>query len=192
MTITAGQLARLMVYVHERYASGPYDLSNVATVCELISRDFPEITDVADPPSPAELERRYVRDFWRSYDVPPLDPEPGPSIGRESAASIEYNRRLRATYHGAPPPSPAERMLSELNLLRSNPMGALTYVVMRANHYNNDEAMRYARVSGGVWDMISAATPAPISDLSGRREPSGPPVPEEFTPDFITLGLSSL
>jgi hypothetical protein len=192
MRISAEQLARLIIYVHDTYSGGPWDLSSDVTVCELIHRDFPEITDVAPPPSPEELRRRYLSEFWASYEVPAFDPEPGPSIGVESAANRRFNEELRARYHGAPPPSPAERMMSELELLRSNPMGALTYVTMRACHYNNTEAMRYARISGGIWSVIAAGTPAPVSDVSGRVESSRPTVPEAYSPAFISRGLSTL
>jgi hypothetical protein len=192
MRITSGQLARLIIYVHDRYAGGPYDLSSPRAVCGLILQDFPEIDGVAPPPSPEELRRRYIENFWRSYEAPSFESEPAATIGPESRANREYNDRLRAMYHGGPVPSPAERMMSELDLLRSNPMGALTYVTMRACHYNNSEAMRYARISGAVWDVVAAGTPAPVSDVTGRVEPSTSRVPEEYTPDFIARGLSTL
>lgn len=192
MRITSGQLARLIIWVHDRYSGGPYDLSNPRTVFELIHREFPEVDAVAPPPSPEELRRTYIENFWRSYEAPSFEADPAATIGPESRASREYNDRLRAMYHGGPPPSPAERMLSELDLLRSNPMGALTYVTMRACHYNNSEAMRYARISGAVWDVVAAGTPAPVSDVSGRVESSTTRVPPEYTPDYISRGLSTL
>lgn len=192
MRISSEQLARLIIWVHDRYSGSPFDLSNPRTVCDLILQNFPEIDSVAPPPSPEELRRRYIESFWRTYEAPSFDMDPAATIGPESAANRAYNDRLRAMYHGGPVPSPAERMLSELDLLRSNPMGALTYVTMRACHYNNAEAMRYARISGAVWDVVAAGTPAPVSDVTGQADYSSSSVPPAYTPDYISRGLSTL
>ncbi len=193
MIISAEQLARIIIEVRERYGSSPFDLTNPRTMAQLIRQDYPDITGVSRPPTPAELERRYLREFWASYEVPQFDPDPGPTIGVESEENIRYNEALRARYHGMPPPSPAEQLLSEINLLRSNPMAALAYVTMRATDHNNAEAMRYARVAGGVWDIISAGVDAPISDVSGMpNRPAPHEIPPAYTTDYITTGLNSL
>jgi hypothetical protein len=192
MIISAEQLARIVIEIRREYESSPIDLTRPQNLADLALEEYPSITGVSRPPSPVELERRFLREFWASYEVPSFDPEPGPTIGVESRENIEYNERLRAMYHGMPPPSPAERMMSELNLLRSNPMAALTYVTMRATHHTNEESILYSRAAGGAWDILSCMVAAPVSDVSGRRERSGPEIPEAYTTDFITSGLRSL
>src|SRR5436190_6250656 len=139
MLISSEQLARIVLEIFQAHSgSGPWDLSNPATVWHLIQEEYPSVDSVQAPPNEETIRRRYVSDFFRDYTVPELDVDPGPTISEETRESIEYNRQLRIRYGEAGPPSPSEELLSGLDSLRGNPMTSLSFITSIAMGRNRD------------------------------------------------------
>ncbi len=185
MRISSEQLTRIVLELMGRYSNGPYDMSNPEAVWSLIQRNYPSVDAVGPPPSDEEIRRRFVGDFWASYTVPPLETRSsGPTIGPESAASIEYNNRLRAAGVTPEMMDPGRRLLAELDLLRGNPIAALSFVTSTAMGRNREEAMRVAAATGAVYNLASCLAAPPVSDTSGEiSHSSGPTVTSGRPPD---------
>lgn len=188
MRISAEQLTRIVLDLMGRYSNGPYDMSNPETVWSLIQRDYPSVDGVSAPPSDEDIRRRFIGDFWASYTAPTLETRSsGPTIGPESAANIEYNARLRAAGITPEMMDPGRRLLAELDLLRGNPIAALSFVTSTAMGRNRDEAMRVAAATGAVYDLASglvAGTSGEISHSSGPTVSSGRP-PDAYSDSEI-------
>lgn len=177
MIISAEVLARLVLEICTEFESSPYDLNNPRVIWQLIQERYPEVDGVSPPPTSEEIQRTYVMDFWASYSVPTVDLRRSPTIGPESEESIQYNEGLRAAGVTPEMMDPRRRLLSELTLLRSNPMAALSFVTSTAMGRNRTDAMRIARATGAVYELATTFVAAPVSDTTGEiNHGSGPTV----------------
>ena len=177
MTISAEQLARIVLETMAAHASGPYDLTNPSTIWDLIGRQYPEIDGISDPPSADEVRRRYIGDFFAQWTMPDIVADPPATIGPESRESIEYNRRLRSSGVTPDMMDPRQQALAGLDTLRGNPMAALSFVTSIAMGRNRTDAMLVARATGAIFELVTGLVPAPVSDRSGEIESMGGPTP---------------
>lgn len=186
MVISAEQLTRLVLEVMAQYSSGPYDVSNPATIWSLIEREYPDIEGVSEPPSADEVRRRYIEDSFAHWTMPDIMADSPATIGPESHESIEYNRRLRSAGITPAMMDPGQQLLDGLDTLRGNPMAALSFVTSMAMGRNRSDAMRVARATGAVYDLATGLVSAPVSDTSGEitdMSAPGPVRPGARVPD---------
>ncbi len=198
MTISAEQLARLVLETMAAHASGPYDLTNPETIWDLIGREYPDIDGISAPPSADEVRRRYIEDSFAQWTMPDIVADPPATIGPESRESIEYNRRLRSAGITPAMMDPGQQLLDGLDTLRGNPMAALSFVTSMAMGRNRADAMRVARATGAIYDLVTGLVSAPVSDTSGEIGDTGTPspvrprarMPDAYSPAEIRARIS--
>lgn len=181
MRITAGQLVRLMLEIRDQYGrADEYDLAVPDVLHDLILREFPSVSHVGEAPTPQQIERTYLRELMRGFDVPSFEMEIGATMTQANTSDM-------------PPHSQADRVLSEVGLLRANPLVALGYTVMRALHHNHEESVTWAKRLPALWDRLKKPPKGPESErFDNPSKPKGRAVPEEYTSDFIEKGLRTL
>jgi hypothetical protein len=135
MWITAEEFVGLL----EEMRRQGRDLRDPDAVRAALLEERPDIEGVYPPPSYEEVLRRYVPDEWREVELlPPPRHHHGPAL---VAGSPSDSSRASTT----PPPDPGQQILADLDLLRSEPMGAMAYVVARGAGAESPEAMHWAR-----------------------------------------------
>jgi len=160
--ITAEEFAWLLTEMRRRFASSGRDLSNPRVVRDLLRRHYPDIEGVTPAPGFAQIQRRYLPSEW-NMELPQPPPRPrGPAISSLTPAEAARSTR--------PPPDPGARIISDLNLLRTCPIGALTYVTMTVSGVESREAMNWARLSSQLTQLL-LMTPGGMR--AGHRAISG-------------------
>ena len=192
MTISAEQLARLVLEIMAAHASGAHDLTNPSTIWDLIGRTYPDIDGISAPPSAAAMQRRYIEDSFAYCPTPGVMASSLTTIGPESS---EYNRRLQSAKLTPEMMDPEQQLLAGLDRLRGNPMAALSFVTSMAMGRNRSDAMRVAQATSATYNLVTARERAAVVD---RSESSGGPtpvrpkadVPDAYSPAEIRARLS--
>lgn len=147
MLITANEFALLLYELRLRYNDSGYPMNNPDFVRGLFQEEHPEVTGVVPPPAYEQILEEYIPREWR--------------IGQEpQERRFPNSPRLEA---GSPsdcldqtPPNNdiGERILRDLDMLRSSPIGALTYIHLRSRNVESEEAMNYAHLAGHVGRLL--------------------------------------
>lgn len=148
MYIDATQFAILLEEIQERYSASGRDLDSAEEIQEILLRDYPQIQGVTPPPAYQQIRRDYLPEDW-DMEIPqerPMRSRRGPTISAGSPRDAYASSR--------PPRDPRLQIQADLNLLRSNPMGTMTYLIHRARGIESERAMRWAHLSGRLYDLM--------------------------------------
>lgn len=161
MRIRAEQLVNLtMNYrVHHLNRVGPLNAEEVRS--SLLS-DHPDLEGVLPPPNYDQILHLYLPRSWQRLQMrAPYHPQrqqirpltdanlrpvaPAPRLERGS---------IYDEFAQTPPPDPVQQILDDLDVLRGDPMAALTYVCHRARGIDSREAMLWARLTANVHALL--------------------------------------
>jgi hypothetical protein len=140
MWITVDQLAHLVRQTSLRYRH-TYRVDNPQVLAELIRRDYPRLEGVYAPPTIASLREAWIPPSWVNG---PTSPNP-PQLDIQSPEGV-------------------------FDTLRSSPAAAFGYLTMRYNGYDSEEAMKWARLDGLVFNVLQMS---PSGMAAARRAISG-------------------
>ena len=159
MTISAEQLARIVIEVFDTDDHLPYDLSQPKVVWDRIRDKYPELDHVGRPPRVESIRRDYVLEDAPGWQAPASNWFGNTYSGPLADAAIEYGQALKAA--GLTPDRLRDRLelLVQLNHLRGSSITALGYVIAVGMGRNLEEAARVARSLAGVYQIISMMTP---------------------------------
>ena len=164
MRIRAEQLVTMVIDVHARYARSrsrwdPHSLH------DLLVHEYPDLDGVFAPPSFDDILHDYVPPTWvgaMQIHYQPERPQIRPLFDRPltplpvhiaEGPRWESGSRRDAWAPLNPPPDPVQQILRDLDLLRSDPMAAMTYVCLSARGLESPEAMNWARLTSNVWAL---------------------------------------
>lgn len=167
MRITAEQLVTLTMNLRVDPRFSGRQFYEAYQVRDALLSDHPDLEGVAPPPSYDHIRQVYLPPSWnRTQMRQPYHPErtairpltdhnlrPEPP---RSGPAFEAGHRRDAYAPFQPPPSPIEQILADLDVLRGDPMAALTYVCHRSRGIESAEAMRWARLTANLHAMLQA------------------------------------
>jgi hypothetical protein len=139
MWVTPEQLHALIRQIRIEYGPTP-DLVRIPEVVAHLLRQEYGIDGVYDPPPFNTIVAEYTPEYWRQRTR-------GPTI-----SSGTWRDRFSR------PPTYAEQVMADLNLLTSNPIAALVYVICRAAGVESGQAIEFGRFVGLVTVALTATT----------------------------------
>jgi hypothetical protein len=165
MRITAEQLVTLTMNLHMDHRFSGRQFYEAYQVRDELLREHPDLDGVDPPPGYDHIRQAYLPPSWQRVQMrEPYHPERSavrPLTDRDlrpepHAASphFEAGQRRDAWAPFQPPPDPIQQILDDLDVLRSDPMAALTYVCHRSRGIESAEAMRWARLTANVHSLL--------------------------------------
>ena len=152
MYITATQFALLVEEIQDRYSRQGDELDDAEEIRAILLRDYPQVHGVVPPPVYERIRREYLPEDW-DMEIPQqreIRPRPGRPVLSSGSPRDRYAPPR-------PPRDPRLQIQADLDLLRTNPIGAMTYLVHRARGIESDRAMRWAHLSGRLYELMTIA-----------------------------------
>ena len=167
MRISAEQLITLTMNLHMDHRFSGRQFYEAYQVRDALLSEHPDLDGVDPPPSYEHIRQAYLPPSWQRVQMrEPYHPERGgvrPLSDRDlrpeshpTSPHLEAGRRRDDWAPLQPPPDPVQQILDDLDVLRGDPMAALTYVCHRARGIESAEAMRWARLTANVHSMLQA------------------------------------
>jgi hypothetical protein len=165
MRITAQQLVTLTMNVRLHRLHSGRQLYDAEEVRDILLSEHPDLEGVLPPPSYDQLLQIYLPPSWGRLQmrapyrptraaVRPLTDEPLRPMPHATSPRLVAGTSRDALAPFQPPPDPMEQILADLDVLRGDPMAALTYVCQRSRGVESAEAMNYARLTANVSRLL--------------------------------------